>query len=79
MSKKMTLTLEFGQDVPDDRHELLLTVHARQLALAIGSIDEYLRSRAKYATLGDEAVAELHAARDRIREELGPLTEVVFG
>lgn len=79
MSNKMTLTLEFGRDIPDDRHDLLLTVHARQMALAIVSIDDYLRNRTKYSPLGDEAVAELHAARDHIRDELGPLADVVFG
>lgn len=79
MSKKMTLTMEFGRDIPDDRRELLLTVNARTLAAVIVSIDEMLRSRTKYSPLGEEALTELHAARDHIRSELGELTEAVFG
>ena len=79
MSNKMTLTLEFGRDIPDDRHDLLLTVNARVLSSAIVSIDEYLRNRTKYSPLGDEAIAELTGARAYIRDELGPLVDVVFG
>lgn len=79
MSKKMTLTLEFGQDVPDDRRDLLLTVNASRLALAIGAVDEHLRSRIKYGDLPDETHAELQTVRDKLREELGDLTEAVFG
>ena len=79
MSKKMTLTLEFKQDVPDDRRDLLLTVNARALALAIGAVDEHLRSRAKYADLSQETVEELHSVRDKLREELGGLADTVFG
>lgn len=79
MSSKMTLTMEFKRDVPDDRRDLLLTVNARAIAAVIHSIDEHLRSRAKYGTLGEEATAELHAVRDKLREELGDLTEAVFG
>lgn len=79
MSKKMTLTLEFKRDVPDDRHELLLTVNAARLAATICSIDEHLRSRIKYASLSQETVEELQVVRDRLREELGDLTEAVFG
>ena len=79
MSSKMTLTMEFKRDVPDDRRDLLLTVNARALAAVVCSIDEHLRSRAKYAALGEEATAELHAVRDKLREELGDLTEAVFG
>ena len=79
MSKKMTLTMEFGRDIPDDRRDLLLTVNARTLASVIVSIDEHLRSRTKYSPLGEEAIAELHAVRDHIRAELGELRDAVFG
>lgn len=75
----MTLTMEFGRDIPDDRRDLLLTVNARTLASVICSIDEHLRSRTKYSPLGEEAIAELHAVRDKLREELGDLSEAVFG
>lgn len=75
----MTLTMEFGRDIPDDRRDLLLTVNARALAAVICSIDEHLRSRTKYSPLGEEAIAELHAVRDKLREELGDLSEAVFG
>lgn len=79
MSSKMTLTLEFGRDVPDDRRDLLLTVNASRLALALCAVDEHLRNRAKYSDLSEETVTELHAARDMLREELGGLAEAVFG
>ena len=75
----MTLTMEFGRDIPDDRRELLLTVNARTLAAVIVSIDEMLRGRTKYSPLGEEAMTELHAVRDHIRAELGELAEAVFG
>lgn len=75
----MTLTMEFGRDIPDDRRDLLLTVNAHALAAVICSIDEHLRSRTKYSPLGEEAIAELHAVRDKLREELGDLSEAVFG
>ena len=79
MSKKMTLTMEFVRDIPDDRRELLLTVNARTLAAVIVSIDEMLRGRTKYGTLPEETCTELHAVRDHIRAELGDLVEAVFG
>lgn len=79
MSKKMTLTMEFERDVPDDRRELLLTVNARALAAVIGTLDEHLRGRIKYAQLGEEAERELQAARDLLRTDLGDLLEPVFG
>ena len=79
MSKKMTLTMEFSRDIPDDRRDLLLTVNARTLASVIVSIDELLRGRTKYSQLGEEALTELHAVRDHIRAELGELTGAVFG
>lgn len=79
MSKKMTLTLEFERDVPDDRTELLLTANARALAIALHTTDEHLRSRIKYGNLGEEATRELQAVRDQLREELGDLAMAVFG
>ncbi len=80
MSNKMTLTLEFERDVPDDRRDLLLTVNARAIAAVICSLDEHLRRRAKYAgSLSEETVSELHAVRDKLREDLGDLAEAVFG
>jgi hypothetical protein len=79
VSKKMTLTMEFERDIPDDRRDLLLTVNAQVLSSVIVSIDEHLRGRTKYSPLGEEAIAELHAVRDHIRAELGDLVEAVFG
>ena len=79
MSKKMTLTMEFDRDVPDDRDDLLLTANARALSLALHATDEHLRARIKYGQLGEEAERELQAVRDKLREELGPLVEAVFG
>lgn len=79
MTKRMTLTLEFDRDVPDDRREMLLTANARALASAIGALDEHLRNRIKYGELGEAAAEELQAARDLIRSELGDLIDPVFG
>ena len=79
MTNKMTLTMEFGRDIPEDRRDLLLTVNARALAAVIDSIDEMIRGRTKYSPLGEEALTELHAVRDHIRSELGELAEAVFG
>jgi hypothetical protein len=77
--KRMTLTMEFDRDVPDDRTDLLLTVNARALSLALHTVDEHLRSRIKYGQLCEESIEELQAVRDKLREELGPLVEAVFG
>ena len=79
MSSKMTLTLEFKRDVPEDRQELLLTASATRLASAIHSVDEHLRSRIKYAALSQETVEELQVVRDKLRVDLGDLMEAVFG
>jgi hypothetical protein len=79
VSSKMTLTMEFDRDVPDDRSDLLLTVNARTLAAVLHNIDEHLRSRAKYGGLPEATVEELHAVRDWIRSELGDLQGLVFG
>ena len=79
MTKRMTLTMEFERDVPDDRRELLLTANARGLASVIASLDEHLRGRIKYGELPDAAVEELQAARDLLRVELADLVEAVLG
>lgn len=79
MTKRTTLTLEFDRDVPSDRHEMLLTANARELAAAIASLDEYARGRIKYGELPDAAVEELQAVRDKLRADLGDLVEAVFG
>jgi hypothetical protein len=78
VSSKMTLTMEFDRDVPDERDDLLLVVHARALAAVLHNLDEHLRSRAKYAQLPEATVEELHAVRDHIRSELGDLQGLVF-
>ena len=79
MTKRMTLTMEFGRDIPDDRRELLLTVNARGLASVIASMDEHLRGRIKYGELPDAVTEELQAARDLLRTELADLVEAVLG
>ena len=79
MSNKMTLTLEFGRDVPADRRDLLLTVNASGLAAVMTSLDEHLRSRLKYGTLPQETYDELQAVRDLLHTELGDLEGAVFG
>jgi hypothetical protein len=75
----MTLTLEFGRDVPADRRDLLLTVNASGLAAVMTSLDEHLRSRLKYGTLPQETYDELQAVRDLLHTELGDLEGAVFG
>jgi len=75
----MTLTLEFGRDVPADRRDLLLTVNASVLAAVMTSLDEHLRSRLKYGTLPQETYDELQAVRDLLHTELGDLEGAVFG
>ncbi len=79
MSKKMTLTMEFGRDIPDDRRELLLTVNAGTLASVIVSMDEMLRGRIKYGDLPDAVRDELQAMRDHLHTELADLEGAVFG
>lgn len=79
MSKNMTLIMEFGRDIPDDRRDMLLTINAGALASVIVSVDEMLRGRIKYGQLGEETVNELHAVRDHIRSELTDLAGAVFG
>lgn len=80
MGGKMTLTMEFKRDVPDDRTELLLTVHARDLAAALRTLDEHLRRRLRdEADLPREARDELDRARTLLRAELGWLADPVLG
>jgi len=79
VSKKMTLTMEFDRDIPDDRRDLLLTANARGLASVIASLDEHLRGRIKYGTLPQETYDELQAVRDLLHTELGDLEGAVFG
>jgi len=79
VSNKMTLTLEFGRDVPADRRDLLLTVNASVLAAVMTSLDEHLRGRLKYGTLPQETYDELQAVRDLLHTELGDLEGAVFG
>jgi len=79
VSNKMTLTMEFGRDIPNDRRELLLTVNASGLAAVIAGVDEHLRGRLKHGDLPQETYDELQAVRDLLHTELGDLEGAVFG
>lgn len=80
MDKKMTVTLEYWSDVPDDRRDMLLTVHASDLAAALRALDEHLRRRLRDCDDPPrEARDELDRARALLRSELGWLADPVLG
>lgn len=67
------LTIEGNQEAL-----AVTTLYAQRLADTCLALDAHLRARLKYGELCEEAREELEAARDRLRDELGFLQEVVL-
>lgn len=63
-------TLEFNLDEPEDEIAYMRCVKAKDMALALWDVDQYLRAKTKYApdSMSPEVYESLLETRDKLRE-----------
>jgi len=72
------ITIKFNMECREEEDDLLLMLRAGELKGGIVDFDNWLRNLIKHADLTDEQLNIYEKVRDRLREEIGELSNSIF-
>jgi len=72
------ITIKFNMECREEEDDLLLMLRAGELKGGIVDFDNWLRNLIKHADLTDEQLNIYEKVRDRLRQEIGEMSMMIF-